>query len=288
MKFEYEKIEPVFPGNHVKDWQKIRKKQWKFIKNIIEECRSSALKLSIPQIKKEYFLLESPNFDAEYSKWAYSEISAEYHPHQWDGGLWLTLLLCSDQSEAAWANIWERCVKYGCNYNFSRDMFIKYNTYIGQSEESLAFGIFGGLEQRMLPYFVQSDVYTDDMITLGRDEYRKIPWKSPQETFRKIFFRMSKLTGNDARHLAFIPYQWLHGLLVSTFSYDLLTDDELELSATFSCQDVKNVLRDDAETLYHPNNIKANRLMIEILEDEGTPQWLRKIWADVRDGKVSV
>ena len=167
-------------------------------------------------------------------------------------------------------------------------MFIKYNTYIGQSEESLAFGIFGGLEQRMLPYFVQSDVYTDDMITLGRDEYRKIPWKSPQETFRQIFFRMSKLTGNDARHLAFIPYQWLHGLLVSTFSYDLLTDDELELSATFSCQDVKNVLRDDAETLYHPNNIKANRLMIEILEDEGTPQWLRKIWADVRDGKVSV
>ncbi len=288
MKFEYEKIEPVFPGNHVKDWQKIRKKQWKFIKNIIEECRSSALKLSIPQIKKEYFLLESPNFDAEYSKWAYSEISAEYHPHQWDGGLWLTLLLCSDQSEAAWANIWERCVKYGCNYNFSRDMFIKYNTYIGQSEESLAFGIFGGLEQRMLPYFVQSDVYTDDMITLGRDEYRKIPWKSPQETFRQIFFYMSKLTPNKSNPCGFVPYQWLHGLLVSTFSYDLLTDNELELSATFSCQDVKNVLRDDAEALYHPNNIKANHLMIEILEDEGTPQWLRKIWADVRDGKVSV
>ena len=288
MKFEYEKIEPVFPGNHVKDWQKIRKKQWKFIKNIIEECRSSALKLSIPQIKKEYFLLESPNFDAEYSKWAYSEISAEYHPHQWDGGLWLTLLLCSDQSEAAWDNIWERCVKYGCNYNFSRDMFIKYNTYIGQSEESLAFGIFGGLEQRMLPYFVQSDIYTDDMITLGRDEYRKIPWKSPQETFRQIFFRMSKLTAADGCMSPFRPYQWLHGLLVSTFSYDLLTDNELELSATFSCQDVKNVLGDDAEALYHPNNIKANHLMIEILEDEGTPQWLRKIWADVRDGKVSV
>ena len=29
-------------------------------------------------------------------------------------------------------------------------------------------------------------------------------------------------------------------------------------------------------------------LLKEILEDEGTPQWLRKIWADVRDGKVSV
>ena len=288
MKFEYEKIEPVFPGNHVKDWQKIRKKQWKFIKNIMEEGGHSALKGMIPEIKKEYYLLESPNFDAPYSKWAFSEISAEYHPHQWKGGLWLRLLLCSDQSEAAWDNIWERCVKYGCDFDDSRNMFIKYNTYIGQSEESLAFGIFGGLAQRMLPYFVQSDVYTDDIITLGRDEYRKIPWKSPQETFRQIFFRMSKLTGNDARHLAFIPYQWLHGLLVSTFSYDLLTDDELELSATFSCQDVKNVLRDDAETLYHPNNIKANRLMIEILEDEGTPQWLRKIWADVRDGKVSV
>ncbi|WP_300427075.1 hypothetical protein [uncultured Thalassolituus sp.] len=286
--FEYEKIEPVFPGNHVKDWQKIRKKQWKFIKNIIEECRSSALKLSIPQIKKEYFLLESPNFDAEYSKWAYSEISAEYHPHQWDGGLWLTLLLCSDQSEAAWANIWERCVKYGCNYNFSRDMFIKYNTYIGQSEESLAFGIFGGLEQRMLPYFVQSDVYTDDMITLGRDEYRKIPWKSPQETFLQIFFYMSKLTPNKSNPCGFVPYQWLHGLLVSTFSYDLLSDKDSESDAVYNCCDIKNGLRDDAEELYHPNNIKANRLMIEILEDEGTPQWLRKIWADVRDGKVSV
>ena len=288
MMFEYDKVEPVFPGNHIDGWQKIRKKQCKFIKNIIEECRSSALKLSIPQINKEYFLLESPNFDAEYSKWAYSEISAEYHPHQWEGGLWLTLLLCSDHSEAAWDNIWQRCIKYGCNYDFSRDMFIKYSTYIGQSEESLAFGIFGGLEQRMLPYFVQSDVYTDDMITLGRDEYRKIPWKSPQETFRQIFFRMSKLTAADGCMSPFRPYQWLHGLLVSTFSYDLLADEELELSATFSCQDVKNVLRDDAEDLYHPNNIKANCLMIEILEDEGTPQWLRKIWADVRDGKVSV
>tara|TARA_B100000287_G_scaffold147402_1_gene139142 strand:- start:1509 stop:2375 length:867 start_codon:yes stop_codon:yes gene_type:complete len=288
MMFEYDKIEPVFPGNHIDGWQKIRKKQWKFIKNIIEEGGHSALKGMIPEIKKEYYLLESPNFDAPYSKWAFSEISSEYHPHQWKGGMWLRFLLCSDQSEAAWANIWERYVKYGCDFDDSRDMFIKYNTYIGQSEESLAFGIFGGLEQRMLPYFVQSDVYTDDMITLGRDEYRKIPWKSPQETFRQIFFRMSKLTGNDARHLAFIPYQWLHGLLVSTFSYDLLSDKEMELSATFDCQDVKNVLRDDAEELYHPNNIKANLLMVEILEDEGTPQWLRKIWADVRDGKVSV
>ncbi|MAK91977.1 MAG: hypothetical protein CMI13_12175, partial [Oleibacter sp.] len=281
MMFEYDKIEPVFPGNHIDGWQKIRKKQWKFIKNIIEEGGHSALKGMIPEIKKEYYLLESPNFDAPYSKWAFSEISSEYHPHQWKGGMWLRFLLCSDQSEAAWANIWERYVKYGCDFDDSRDMFIKYNTYIGQSEESLAFGIFGGLEQRMLPYFVQSDVYTDDMITLGRDEYRKIPWKSPQETFRQIFFRMSKLTGNDARHLAFIPYQWLHGLLVSTFSYDLLSDKEMELSATFDCQDVKNVLRDDAEELYHPNNIKANLLMVEILEDEGTPQWLRKIWADV-------
>ena len=288
MMFEYDKVEPVFPGNHIDGWQKIRKKQWKFIKNIIEEGGHSALKGMIPEIKKEYYLLESPNFDAPYSKWAFSEISSEYHPHQWKGGMWLRFLLCSDQSEAAWANIWERYVKYGCDFDDSRDMFIKYNTYIGQSEESLAFGIFGGLEQRMLPYFVQSDVYTDDMITLGRDEYRKIPWKSPQETFRQIFFRMSKLTGNDARHLAFIPYQWLHGLLVSTFSYDLLSDKEMELSATFDCQDVKNVLRDDAEELYHPNNIKANLLMVEILEDEGTPQWLRKIWADVRDGKVSV
>ena len=288
MMFEYDKIEPVFPGNHIDGWQKIRKKQWKFIKNIIEEGGHSALKGMIPEIKKEYYLLESPNFDAPYSKWAFSEISSEYHPHQWKGGMWLRFLLCSDQSEAAWANIWERYVKYGCDFDDSRDMFIKYNTYIGQSEESLAFGIFGGLEQRMLPYFVQSDVYTDDMITLGRDEYRKIPWKSPQETFRQIFFRMSKLTAADGCMSPFRPYQWLHGLLVSTFSYDLLADEELELSATFSCQDVKNVLRDDAEDLYHPNNIKANLLMIEILEDEGTPQWLRKIWADVRDGKVSV
>ncbi len=288
MMFEYDKIEPVFPGNHIDGWQKIRKKQWKFIKNIIEEGGHSALKGMIPEIKKEYYLLESPNFDAPYSKWAFSEISSEYHPHQWKGGMWLRFLLCSDQSEAAWANIWERYVKYGCDFDDSRDMFIKYNTYIGQSEESLAFGIFGGLEQRMLPYFVQSDVYTDDMITLGRDEYRKIPWKSPQETFRQIFFRMSKLTAADGCMSPFRPYQWLHGLLVSTFSYDLLADEELELSATFSCQDVKNVLRDDAEDLYHPNNIKANCLMIEILEDEGTPQWLRKIWADVRDGKLSV
>ncbi|MBQ0727498.1 MAG: hypothetical protein KBT77_09145 [Thalassolituus oleivorans] len=286
--FEYDKIEPVFPGNHVKDWQKIRKKQWKFVKNIIEESPHTSLLTMISDIKKEYYLLESPNLNAPFSEWAQSDISNEFHPFQWQGPLWLNLMLCSDQSEEAWANIWQHCVEYGCGFEGSRNMFIKYNTYIGQSEESLAFGIFGGLEQRMLPYFVQSEVYTDDKFALGRAECRKIPWKTPQETFRQIFFRMSKLTADDGCMSPFRPYQWLHGLLVSTFSYDLLTDEELELSATFSCQDVKNVLRDNADELYHPNNIKANRLMIEILEDEGTPQWLRKIWADVRDGKLSV
>tara|TARA_B100000287_G_scaffold147402_1_gene139141 strand:- start:1119 stop:1463 length:345 start_codon:yes stop_codon:yes gene_type:complete len=100
MMFEYDKVEPVFPGNHIEGWQKTRKKQWKFIKNIIEEGGYSALRLSIPQIKKEYFLLESPNFDAEYSKWAYSEISAEYHPHQWEGGAVadVTIVLRSERS----------------------------------------------------------------------------------------------------------------------------------------------------------------------------------------------
>ena len=186
--FKYDKIEPVFPGNHVKDWQKIRKKQWKFIKNIIKEYPSTALHTMINDIKKEYYILASPDLNAPYSEWAFSEISAQYHPNQWKGGLWLQLLLCSDQSEDAWKNIWHRSIEYGCNFKDSRDFFIKYSAYIGESDESLAFGIFGGLEQRMLPYFVQSDVYTDDMIVLGGTEYRKIPWHTPQETFRQIFY----------------------------------------------------------------------------------------------------
>ncbi len=66
--FEYEKIEPVFPGNHIDGWQKIRKKQWKFIKNIIKESPSTALHAMINDIKKEYYLLASPDLNAPYSE----------------------------------------------------------------------------------------------------------------------------------------------------------------------------------------------------------------------------
>ena len=288
--FEYEKIEPVFPGNHIDDWQKIRKKQWKYVK------RSLAIGLgilpdAIASIKKNVYLLESPIFDT-----AESESSAfptpKDHPGHWGPAPLAGFFLCADQSEEAWDEIWKLYSETtnGGTFDGFRQRFLQYvpHGYGPDENNQDPFGTFGGLEQRMLPYLIQSDVYTDELFQMGRFEYRKVPWESPVSTFLNIFCDISQPMDKNYWVSPFIHAQWLHGLFVSCFQYDISEEGTVASESIFFSMRLKNALSDNADAEFHPNHLKAARLLITILEDEGTPQWLRKIWADVRDGKVPV
>ena len=286
--FEYEKIEPVLPGNHIKDWQKIRKKQWKYVKATL----AGALGLApdkIASIKKLIYVLDDPEFtDNQEFSW-YPD--ASIHPGNWLPAPWLGFFLCSHQNQQAWDDIWELYSQAGVDFDYYRDRFFHYvpHGYGPDENNQDPFGTFGGLEQRMLPYLIQSEVYTDDMFQMGRFEYRKVPWKSAHYTFAHIFSHISRAVDMDYFISPFTHAQWLHGLYVSCFSFDLDQDPEFdEESLHLYCQRLMNVLSSDAEDTFHSNHLKAARLLITILEDEGTPQWLRKIWVDVRDGKVSI
>ncbi|WP_430460349.1 hypothetical protein ACQUQU_14140 [Thalassolituus sp. LLYu03] len=285
--FDYEKIEPAIPGNHVDGWQKIRKKQWQYVKKSLGALNVKPGEAQ--HIKKALYLLEVPEFpnNQEHS-WLPDE---KTHPGNWLPAPILGFFLCSDQSEHAWKEIWDTYAQRGTDFDFYRDRFFQYvpHGYGPDENNQDPFGTFGGLEQRMLPYLIQSEVYTDDMFQMGRFEYRKVPWKSAHYTFAHIFSHISRAVDKDYFISPFTHAQWLHGLYVSCFSFDLEQDPEFdEESLYLYCQRLMNVMSSNADETFHPNHLKAARLLITILEDEGTPQWLRKIWADVRDGKVSV
>jgi hypothetical protein len=287
MMFEYEKIEPVIPGNHIDGWQKIRKKQWKYVKKSL-----GALNIkpdAVASLKKNIYLLESPVFSTENSEpSAYPR--PDEHPGHWEPAPLLGFFLCPDQSELAWEKIWEVYLRTPGAFDFYRDRFLQYvpHGYGPDENNQDPFGTFGGLEQRMLPYLIQSDVYTDELFQMGRFEYRKVPWKSAFLTFRHIFSQITTAVDSDYWVSPYFYAQWLHGLYVSCFEYDLDSHPDLNISNMYLyCQRLMNVLDSNADETFHPNHLKAARLLITILEDEGTPQWLRKIWANVRDGKVS-
>lgn len=285
--FEYEKIEPVIPGNHIEGWQKIRKKQWKYVKKSLGALNVKPGEAQ--HIKKTLYLLETPEFpNNQECSWLPDET---IHPGNWLPAPMLGFFLCADQSEQAWKGIWDTYAQHGSDFDFYRDRFVQYvpHGYGPDENNQDPFGTFGGLEQRMLPYLIQSDVYTDDIFQMGRFEYRKVPWKSAHYTFAHIFSHISRAVDKDYFISPFTHAQWLHGLYVSCFSFDLEQDAEFdEESLYLYCQRLVNVLDSNADETFHPNHLKAARLLITILEDEGTPNWLRKIWADVRDGKVSV
>jgi hypothetical protein len=285
--FEYEKIEPVIPGNHIDGWQKIRKQQWKYVKKSLGALNVKPGEAQ--HIKKTLYLLETPEFpNNQECSWLPDET---IHPGNWLPAPMLGFFLCADQSEQVWKGIWEKYAQHGSDFDFYRDRFFQYvpHGYGPDENNQDPFGTFGGLEQRMLPYLIQSDVYTDDMFQMGCFEYRKVPWKSAFLTFRHIFSQITTAVDSDYWVSPYSYAQWLHGLFVSCFKYDLDSHPDLNISNMYLyCQRLMNVLSSTADETFHPNHLKAARLLITILEDEGTPQWLRKIWADMRDGKVSV
>jgi len=80
----------VIPGNHIHDWQKIRKAQWKTVKEVLK-YRLDLDTQSIKDIKQDYVL------DCE----GEDPVSFEPPPLV---GLWF----CADQSEEKWQEIWNR------------------------------------------------------------------------------------------------------------------------------------------------------------------------------------
>jgi hypothetical protein len=141
------------------------------------------------------------------------------------------------------------------------------------------FGVYGGLEQRLLPVYVRSSVYTDETIIVNNAECRLIPWNSPRDAFAAVLYR----NGAYSREMyvsPYTPFQWLHEMFVSTFAYDPEPNergDEISLCGYLPA------LQDNADDIYHPNHLKAARLMIQIFEDDTAPAYLRNLWHTVKN-----
>lgn len=277
--YSYEIITPVIPNEQVKDRQKIRKKQWKFVKQSLESL--FVKKERIKELKEDYLA---------------DDLDGDYHPMYWQprplAGLWLSL----DQSEEKWAEVMAHCEEtYRFRFDQKREQFLE-RAHNGETDVSVldqTYGAFGGLEQRLLKEFVRSEVYTDDLFKLGDNEYRKIPWKTPMWTFYYVAGGLSSyfVPFKEGRKRTidsspYSPYQWLHNLLISTFEYDLSEDEEFEMQSIRAyCRDLKGMLSNDIQKICHPNHLLAGHRLIEIFEDEMAPKFLRDTWIKTRDGK---
>lgn len=268
--FDYEIIEPVFPGKHVEGWKDTRKQQWKAVKTTLDEVFNFD-EDEIKFIKQHIFLADQ--LDPE-------EVSP---PHEWlivplDG--WF---LVADQSQEEWDRQWADVDKYmNNNLKYVRD---KYLIDAHGQNEVTDFGVFGGLEQRMFPYLIRSKVYTDETFAFGqrKQEVRLIPWESPKDAHTQLISRM----GNFVNRIInpYTPIQWLHEMFYSTFQYDIDYNESSDIGCMLRFKTFLDC--NNPEDQYHINHIKMAQRMIEIFEDEGAPKYIQTLWQKVKDGSVS-
>lgn len=289
--FEYEEVIPVLPGNHIENWKKTRKSQWKQVKFIVEDVVPSIKGKALTNIKNNYFLSDTPMAPPVTDE--NGNRTPMFEPDFWIETFLLSLFLHPDQSQERWDKLFSDVMEpklsdrrpiernplenpgFANRYGFM-------TTAHHPSDEKSEFGGFGGLEQRMLPYFVQSNVYTDETFISNNTEYRKLPWESPKWAYYAILSNNGKFTQNPNVSI-FTPYQWLHEMFVSTFQYDI----EYEERGDITCMKYYlPVLEDNADDQFHQNHLKSARLMIEIFEDEGTPKYLRDLWQKVKNDSV--
>jgi len=268
----YEKIVPVIPGNHIKDWQKIRKKQWKFVKfSLAKNLKIDGYE--IKGFKDNYYLSE--------------EVTGFHDPVGWEPTPILPMWLSPDQSREQWARIWDHLANgdSGCEWDFElyRKWFLDY-AHTGERipTKEQTYGAFGGMEQRLLDVFVRSETYTDDMFTLGKTEYRKIPWETPKRTHSAVIGKISTFFNDNSDVSNFSPSQWLHNLFISTFEYDI---EYSESSDEYCMGEISNLLNEDLLDTFHENHIKAGLLLIDIFEDQMAPKYLRDLWHRVKKHK---
>lgn len=275
--FDYEKIDPIFPGKHVEGWQKIRKSQWKSVKETLDWVFNFD-KDDIKSVKQHIYLADELSDDIE-------------EPSDWTGSPMSAWFLNPDQSEAAWEKVWNDINKLKISLdppigkswmdNVAK-RFLEEVHNIQQPEGD--FGAFGGLEQRMLPYLIQSKVYTDETFEFGSTKraVRKVPWQSPKRTHDAIINRNGMFTHQPVN--PYSPIQWLHEMFVSTFQYDIEYD---EIGDRACMRDYKKFLdTSKPDELYHINHIRSAQRMIDIFEDETAPKYLRELWIKVRDEKI--
>jgi len=261
----YEKIVPLIPEEHITDWQKIRKKQWKFVKySLAKNLKADGYE--IKDFKENYYLSE--------------EVTGFHDPVGWEPTPLLPMWLSPDQSQEQWDRIWSHLASgnTGCEWDF--ELYRKWFLDCAHTGERIptkeqTYGAFGGMEQRLLEVFVRSETYTDDLFTLGKTEYRKIPWESPFDVHNAVM----ACTVDDNFSSPFSPYQWLHNLFISTFEYDI---DYSESSDECCMKTISKLLNEDLVENFHENQIKAGMLLIDIFEDQMAPKYLRDLWKKVK------
>ena len=141
----YSAIEPVVPGNHIDDWKKIRKGQWKVVRAVLKD----KMDVNSEQIKclKELYVT---GCEAETG----ADLTLETPPLM---GLWFS----GDQSEVHWHKIWQAYVtEKSKGWPFDRGVkgFLKvaHEGAFDKAGNIEPYGAFGGLEQRVFKSLCQA------------------------------------------------------------------------------------------------------------------------------------
>lgn len=168
-------------------WLNERKIKWKNVKFSLKNYMQYIDRID-HQYLKEYFLTgQTRELNiSDYQPLVNDYVGSNFFTYHLLVNFWLN----PDQSEGRWNSVWysmaknyplTRCVG---SYQKNRERFFESASQGGVYNE---YGAYGGLEERMVKYFVLSDHYTEEKILIENKEIRMIPWSDADTTFIYIF-----------------------------------------------------------------------------------------------------
>ncbi|MDE1462696.1 hypothetical protein [Spartinivicinus poritis] len=271
-------------------WIKKRKAEWKHVKYSLKN-HMLFIEREEHKYLKQYFLTgkdEELNINGDYQKLV-EDFDADFY--------WLHLLvsmwLHPDTSKKRWVSHWEAMtdnypIPHSINtYEDNRRLFFDSANQGGVYTE---YGAFGGLEERMVKFFVLSDHYTDEKILIEKRDVKIIPWKDANTTFIYIFGGcgeyFTKKTKQGIKSNPYDPYQYLIPLMVDCFKYLNKKEFEDEYSINSLKIDMHSLLYGlKLQDEFYSQHIEYGKKIYDILESGIAPNFLLDIWKKVKTEK---
>ncbi len=246
-----------------KDWLKQRRANWKYIKQSIRKHLAFTRPNEYPGMRDYYITGEMNQTVADNRCTTLFE-------------LWLH----PDQSEARWQGLWQELLnRYsgtatpGRSFKKSREEFFRAAL---RSPCDPEFGVFGGMEERLLAFFLPIERYTDDTFTIENRPQRLCYFPNPKELYTFFFYgNYTFLTEADEN--IFYPFQYLIDFWFTSMEHSFeLSKRQSDYCLLFFKEVLKTCEMSVQER--HPNKIAFARRLKEALDSRELKYPAKALW----------
>lgn len=249
-----------------KDWVKQRKANWKYVKKSIKQHLAFTRPVEYPGMRDYYLTGEMNQTVVENRCTPLFE-------------LWLH----PDTSEARWEGIWQDLLTRYSGTNTSDELFItsqrEFFRAAGGSYCDPEFGVFGGMEERLLKFFLPIDAYTDETFVIENREQRLCYWLNPTKAYILLASSFERFLTRDSQNI-YDYCQYLLDFWFSCFDHELDYDYAVD-SMRLVYQTIYQSSRlSDAEL--HPVKLAFAKKLADALDSRPLPEPVQALWSNAK------